>query len=678
MALRVQRWRDQRKLAGLRPRPDSSLNPPLRCVAFMKEMMSRHYLEGRYASGVRPVAWVTSGAPIEVLKALGFFLVYPENHAALCGVRRQAESLSEEAEHAGYSRDICSYARTDIGAMLSDTTPVGRLPRPDLLLCCTNICQTVLYWYRVLADHFRCPLVLIDTPFLYGEARPHQTAHVQRQLEEMIPLAERVAGRALEDRKLREVLERSRRATDLWLEIMDRSQHRPAPMTAFDGFIHMGPIVDLRGDMETIEYYGRMLAELDERIQNGVGAVKEERHRVLWDNLPIWFKIGDFSKWLGERGVNVVVSTYTYAWGELAPFRVDGPRVSASHPESFCRRQATVHATDGRRLQARRCDPPFRSLVQALLARSDRPAGPPGQRDRRAGLAARGRSQRSTLLFGRAGYQPAGGVRGDDRGTRVSRSEVAAIGIDAGSTTCKLVAVDRRGGLLTSSLEETQPQTELQVRRMLDALLSGLGQDDGVPTVATGYGRKLIQNADRNVTEITCHARGIFRDLGRGGTLVDIGGQDSKVIRVGNDGTLVDFIMNDKCAAGTGRFLEHTAARLRVPIEELGRRALATEREEPISSTCTVFAESEIVSLIARGVEVEAILRGLHRALVARLVAMVRSVGLTPPLMLSGGVALDEAVRAMMEEATGERVLLPSEPQLMGAYGAALLGAGLD
>jgi predicted CoA-substrate-specific enzyme activase len=260
----------------------------------------------------------------------------------------------------------------------------------------------------------------------------------------------------------------------------------------------------------------------------------------------------------------------------------------------------------------------------------------------------------------------------------VSRSEVAAIGIDAGSTTCKLVAVNRRGGLLASSLEETEPQTELQVRRMLDALLSGLRQDDRVPTVATGYGRKLIRNADRNVTEITCHTRGVFRDLGRGGTLVDIGGQDSKVIRIGNDGTPVDFIMNDKCAAGTGRFLEHTAARLRVPIEELGRRALATEREEPISSTCTVFAESEIVSLIARGVEVEAILRGLHRALVARLVTMVRSVGLTPPLMLSGGVALDEAVRAMMEEATSERVLLPSEPQLMGAYGAALLGAGLD
>jgi bcr-type benzoyl-CoA reductase subunit B len=285
----------------------------------MKEMMSRHYLEGRYASGVRPVAWVTSGAPTEALKALDFFLIYPENHAALCGVRRRAEQLSEEAENAGYSRDICSYARTDIGAMLSGITPVGRLPRPDLLLCCTNICQTVLYWYRVLADHFRCPLVLIDTPFLYGEAQPHQIAYVKRQLEEMIPVAEGVASRRLDERRFREVMAHAKRATDLWLQIMDRSRHRPAPMTAFDGFIHMGPIVDLRGDLETIEYYERMLAELDDRVEEGVGAVKEERHRVLWDNLPIWFKISDFSKWLADRGVNVVVSTYTYAWGELSP-----------------------------------------------------------------------------------------------------------------------------------------------------------------------------------------------------------------------------------------------------------------------------------------------------------------------------------------------------------------------
>ena len=184
-ALRVQRWRDQWKIARRRPRPDSPLNPPLRCVVHMKEIMSRHYLEGRYAPGVRKVAWVTSGAPIEPLRP-GLLPDLPGEPRRRLWHPPQSAEHREEAEDAGYSRDICSYARTDIGAMLSGKTPVGRLPRPDLLVCCTNICQTVLFWYRVLADHFDCPLVVIDTPFLYGEAQEHEVAFVERQLEDMV------------------------------------------------------------------------------------------------------------------------------------------------------------------------------------------------------------------------------------------------------------------------------------------------------------------------------------------------------------------------------------------------------------------------------------------------------------------------------------------------------------
>lgn len=253
-------------------------------------------------------------------------------------------------------------------------------------------------------------------------------------------------------------------------------------------------------------------------------------------------------------------------------------------------------------------------------------------------------------------------------------SQIAAIGIDAGSTTCKLVAVERDGSIAGSLLEVTEPRVELQVRRMLHTLRAEHAVERAVPTIATGYGRKLIKEATRNLTEITCHARGVFRDLGRAGTLIDIGGQDSKVIQVGEDGRPVDFMMNDKCAAGTGRFLEYTAARLGVSVQDLGGRALSTDREEPISSTCTVFAESEIISLIARGAEPDSILRGLHRSLVGRVVSMVRSVGIVAPVMLSGGVAKNEAVRTMIAEATAEDLLLPGEPQLMGAYGAALLG----
>ena len=239
--LRLQRRREERRLD--RPADaERPLSPPLRSIARMREMMSRHYLEGRHVEGVRPVAWVTSGAPTEILTALGFFVIYPENHAALCGARRRAQRLCETAEDAGYSRDICSYARTDIGSLLSGETPVGRLPRPDLLLCCTNICQTVLYWYRVLADHFGCPLVLVDTPFQYGEEpRPHEVAYVRRQLEEIVPTAERVAGRAFSEPRLSRVVARAKEASETWLQVLERARHRPSPITAFDSFTHLGP-----------------------------------------------------------------------------------------------------------------------------------------------------------------------------------------------------------------------------------------------------------------------------------------------------------------------------------------------------------------------------------------------------------------------------------------------------
>ncbi len=252
---------------------------------------------------------------------------------------------------------------------------------------------------------------------------------------------------------------------------------------------------------------------------------------------------------------------------------------------------------------------------------------------------------------------------------------VAAIGLDAGSTTFKLVALDAHGAIVATRLAAAEPRIEVQAESLIAEVLAETQSPsrEAVEIVATGYGRKLIKSASRNVTEITCHARGVFAELGRPGTLVDIGGQDSKVIKIGERGRAVDFVMNDKCAAGTGRFLETTAARLGVPLDELGPRAMASATEERISSTCTVFAESEIISLLAHGSELPPILRGLHRSLISRVVAMIRGLGLTPPLMLSGGVARNEAVRALLGEATGQTVLVPTRPQLMGAYGAALL-----
>jgi len=317
--LRTRRWLDERGMLGGPAWSTDHLAPSLLCTPRMKELVARHWLEGRYANLQRKVAWVTSGAPVELLKALDFYVLYPENHAAICGTARVAVEISSEAENAGFSRDLCSYARTDFGSMLSGKTPVGWLPKPDLLMTCTNICQTVLFWYRVLAHHFQVPLIVIDTPFMYHEeAEPHALAYVRKQLEDCVPIAEAVAGQALDEKKLEQTGQLSRMASELWMEVMERNQHVPAPISVIDQFVHMAPVVEMRGEAATVDYYAAMLKEVDRRIANGIGAVREERKRLLWDNLPIWYRLRYLAEFLAERRIALVASTYTNAWGELA------------------------------------------------------------------------------------------------------------------------------------------------------------------------------------------------------------------------------------------------------------------------------------------------------------------------------------------------------------------------
>ncbi len=251
-------------------------------------------------------------------------------------------------------------------------------------------------------------------------------------------------------------------------------------------------------------------------------------------------------------------------------------------------------------------------------------------------------------------------------------SSVAALGVDLGSTTTKLVAVDAAGSLLLQRVEPTTPTMAQQAAAMVQGARDELSAPD-VPLVATGYGRHLVDGAARQVTEITCHARGVFHATGQRGTLIDIGGQDTKVITIGAKGRVLSFAMNDKCAAGTGRFLEVAAQRLQLSLDDFGAVALEADVEEPLSSTCVVFAESEMISLLARGVPLAPIVRGLHRSLVRRVSALARGAGVQAPVFLSGGVARNPAVRALLEEELELSVTVPPHPQVAGAWGAALL-----
>ena len=318
IALRLRRWGAEWQSRTGAAWNSEVLAPPLKISARTKELIGLHYLKGNYAHMDGKVAWVTSGAPMEFLQTLGFHIHYPENHAAICAAARMTVDIATEAENAGYSQDICSYARTDFGSLLSGKTAVRAIPPPDLLLACTNICQTVLQWYRVLAEHFDVPLVLIDTPFIYTQVTEHAVAYVKRQIEEGILISERVAGKSLDPRTFEETARLSRMAAQLWSQLLERGKHHPAPISVIDQFTQMAPVVELRGEPASVDLYAAMLKEVDERISQGVGAVRGETKRLLWDNLPVWYRLRWLAEFLGQHGIILAASTYTNAWGELA------------------------------------------------------------------------------------------------------------------------------------------------------------------------------------------------------------------------------------------------------------------------------------------------------------------------------------------------------------------------
>ncbi len=196
--------------------------------------------------------------------------------------------------------------------------------------------------------------------------------------------------------------------------------------------------------------------------------------------------------------------------------------------------------------------------------------------------------------------------------------------------------------------------------------------------IATGYGRGEVVGADRTVTEITCHAVGARHIYPQAATIIDIGGQDCKVIRLSSDGRVEDFIMNDKCAAGTGRFLEVMAQALHVSLDELAEMATKAEKSVRISSTCTVFAESEVVGLVGQGVAPKEIAFGLFEAVAERVLGMVARIRAQKPFVFTGGVAKNSGVVAALERKLKSEILLPQEPQIIGALGAAILAAKQD
>ncbi len=248
-------------------------------------------------------------------------------------------------------------------------------------------------------------------------------------------------------------------------------------------------------------------------------------------------------------------------------------------------------------------------------------------------------------------------------------------GIDAGSRAIKIVLLRSQGcELVASGVAAQGVKQEAETSQLLDKLLESrdLQRADVARMVATGYARNLISMADTTVTEITCHARGIHHLMPQARTIIEIGGQDSKVIMLDRTGKVRDFAMNDRCAAGTGRFLEVVSTRLNVPLDALGATALKSRNPALISSMCVVFAETEIIGLLASGTPAADIIAGVQAAIATR-VATMAGTGPEPPVVMTGGVAMVGGMPQALSAKLDLPVQTAPKPQLTGALGAALL-----
>ncbi len=293
----------------------------IRSTARMKALLGEYFGRVRRSAAERtaPLAWCTSGGPVELLRALGYEVYFPENHGAMLGATRTANDCMAKAHARGYSQDICSYLTSDVGSYLAGTTPLqaygmDSVPRADVLVFNTNQCREVRDWFEFYGREWSVPVVGVASFRGVDVVSEPLVDAIAAQIEALRAPLEQVAGTRLDGGRLASVVRLSRECSDLWKACLGTAEHRPSPLTFFDGTIHMAPAVVLRGTEWACEYYRLLLAELEERIAKGVAAVEGERYRLYWDGMPMWGKLSEHAGLFARLRTCVVASTYCNSW----------------------------------------------------------------------------------------------------------------------------------------------------------------------------------------------------------------------------------------------------------------------------------------------------------------------------------------------------------------------------
>ena len=262
------------------------------------------------------IGYSTAISPVEILVAHDIIPVYPENHAVANLTAKKGAELCSITENLGYTSHLCAYARSDLGYRQSGKTVTKGIPEPDLFLACNAQCFTLTKWFQVLARRGNLPVFIFDTPeyMIDSKAREEIVKYCVLQMKELIAFLEKVTGKKFDYDRLKEVMEYSAESSMLYKKFLDMAQYKPSPISIFDALIGMAIAVYRRGTQECVDYYQTLCDEIQAKVDQGIGVVQNEKYRLYWENLPVWFKFSDHAKLLGSYGAVILTSLYVHAW----------------------------------------------------------------------------------------------------------------------------------------------------------------------------------------------------------------------------------------------------------------------------------------------------------------------------------------------------------------------------
>ena len=287
----------------------------------LSQMMSIYYINNHIqAKKGKFVVWIAIVVPVELLKGFDLIIAVPENHAAMCAAKKVGVSQAEKAESEGYSMDLCSYARIDMGTFFDNGkgSPINGLPKPDLLISNNNNCSLLVKWFDVYHREYNIPHFVLDIPFCYEAQKEKDLDYIVNQFHDLINLIEEITGQKFDIDKVREAIRYSNEAIKNWKQFLSFAAHKPSGITVFDSFVHMAPYLSsYRGTPLIVKHFKMLADEVEKNISNGIYPIPNEKYRLLWDNIAPWHQLYPMSARLANLDANIIYAPYTSCMGSI-------------------------------------------------------------------------------------------------------------------------------------------------------------------------------------------------------------------------------------------------------------------------------------------------------------------------------------------------------------------------